>query len=230
MNSSINQNLIFKSQFIELFGSVSDTTYPVKRLSKYAHIKHGYAFKGEYFTEEDNGILLVTPGNFRIGGGFQYKKCKFFTGEYSQDYVLHTGDLIVTMTDLSKESDTLGNAAIVPDDGYVYLHNQRIGLFDQLSEEIDKIYLEFYMRTDEYRSHILSGAAGSTVKHTSPTKILEAEFILPPLEKQREFSAFKQQLDKSKYVAYQLSLFIEKLVKYELQSLYQEECICSRKM
>ena len=189
-----------------MFGTVSKTKYPVKTLADYAHIKHGYAFKGEYFTEADNGILLVTPGNFSIGGGFQYKKCKFFTGEYTQDFVLRTGDLIVTMTDLSKESDTLGNAAIVPEDGYVYLHNQRIGLFDRLDDEIDKIYLESYMRTDDYRSHILSGAAGSTVKHTSPTKILEVAFILPPLEKQREFSTIKQQSDKSKFT-FQIAIY-----------------------
>lgn len=188
----------FKSQFIEMFGTISAPIYPVKKLSDYAHIKHGYAFKGDDFSYDDNGILLVTPGNFSIGGGFQYKKCKYFTGEYTQEYVLHTGDLIVTMTDLSKASDTLGNAAIVPNDGYVYLHNQRIELFDLLDDGIDKTYLEFYMRTDDYRNHILSGAAGSTVKHTSPAKILEAKFIFPPIEKQKEFSEIKEQSDKSK--------------------------------
>lgn len=190
---------LVKSQFIEMFGTISAPIYPVKKLSDYAHIKHGYAFKGDDFSDDDNGILLVTPGNFSIGGGFQYKKCKYFTGEYTQEYVLHTGDLIVTMTDLSKASDTLGNAAIVPNDGYVYLHNQRIGLFDLLDDGIDKTYLEFYMRTDDYRNHILSGAAGSTVKHTSPAKILEAKFIFPPIEKQKEFSEIKEQSDKSKF-------------------------------
>ena len=59
-----------------MFGTIYDTIYPIEKLANYAHIKHGYAFKGEFFTERDNGILLVTPGNFSIGGGFQYKKCK----------------------------------------------------------------------------------------------------------------------------------------------------------
>ena len=40
-------------------------------------IKHGYAFKGDNISVEDNGIVLITPGNFAIGGGFQETKCKF---------------------------------------------------------------------------------------------------------------------------------------------------------
>jgi type I restriction enzyme S subunit len=45
------------------------------------------------------------------------------------EFVLYEGDLIVTMTDLSKQTDTLGYPAFVPtaSDGRRYLHNQRLG-------------------------------------------------------------------------------------------------------
>ena len=46
-------------------------------LGDYIRIKHGFAFKGDFITTEDNGVVLVTPGNFEIGGGFKEKKCKF---------------------------------------------------------------------------------------------------------------------------------------------------------
>ena len=83
-------------------------------LGDYIKIKHGYAFKGDYITSEDNGIVLVTPGNFEIGGGFKERKCKFFSGNYPNEYVLKPNDLIVSMTDLSKQGDTLGYSARVP--------------------------------------------------------------------------------------------------------------------
>lgn len=41
------------------------------KLGDYIRIKHGFAFKGEYITAENNGVVLVTPGNFEIGGGFK---------------------------------------------------------------------------------------------------------------------------------------------------------------
>lgn len=47
------------------------------KLGDYIRIKHGFAFKGEYITAENNGVVLVTPGNFEIGGGFKEDKCKF---------------------------------------------------------------------------------------------------------------------------------------------------------
>ena len=100
------------------------------KLGDYIRIKHGFAFKGEYITAENNGVVLVTPGNFEIGGGFKEDKCKFFNGDYPKEYVLSPYDLIVTMTDLSKQGDTLGYSALVPKTNRVYLHNQRIGLVD----------------------------------------------------------------------------------------------------
>ena len=39
-------------------------------LSDIINIKHGWAFKGEFFSEEPTDDILLTPGNFLIGGGF----------------------------------------------------------------------------------------------------------------------------------------------------------------
>ena len=46
-------------------------------LRDYIKVKHGFAFKGDHITTNDNGIVLVTPGNFSISGGFKEEKCKF---------------------------------------------------------------------------------------------------------------------------------------------------------
>ena len=111
------------------------------KLGDYIRIKHGFAFKGEYITAENNGVVLVTPGNFEIGGGFKEDKCKFFNGDYPKEYVLSPYDLIVTMTDLSKQGDTLGYSALVPKTNRVYLHNQRIGLVDVYNPKADKMFI-----------------------------------------------------------------------------------------
>ena len=77
-------------------------------------VKHGFAFPGERIRDEPPGDILLTPGNFAIGGGFKGDKFKYFDGEVPEDYVLKAGDLVLTMTDLSKQADTLGYPAIVP--------------------------------------------------------------------------------------------------------------------
>ena len=151
------------------------------QLSELINIKHGYAFKGEHIVSDNNNVVLVTPGNFKIGGGFQENKCKYFDGEFPLEYVLKAGDLIVTMTDLSKQVDTLGYSVLVPDNlERTYLHNQRIGLvqFKDGNNEL-KDYIYWYLRSYDYHRRIVGSASGSTVKHTSPGRILEQRLFLP---------------------------------------------------
>jgi len=160
------------------------------RLGDIIDIKHGYAFDGEHIVQEDNGIVLVTPGNFRIGGGFQEEKCKFFTGEIPSDFVLSAGDYIVTMTDLSKEIDTLGYSAIVPKSDRTYLHNQRIGLISFKNDECYPGYVYFLMRSLLYQRSIANTSTGATVHHTSPSKIYDYRFTAPNYETQRKIADY----------------------------------------
>ena len=98
-------------------------------------IKHGFAYKGEYITNEKCSNVLVTPGNFTLSGGFKMMdKPKYYKGPVEKEYILKEGDLIVTMTDLSKGIDTLGYSALVPKiNGITFHHNQRIGLIENIS-------------------------------------------------------------------------------------------------
>ncbi len=144
------------------------------------HIKHGYAFKGEYFSEEPTDDILLTPGNFAIGGGFKAQKLKYYNGDFPVDYILDENEVIVTMTDLSKEADTLGFSAKVPAwYGKRFLHNQRIGLVKLKTDDFDQDYLYWLMRTFSYQRFVANGATGATVKHTSPTKICQYKFTAP---------------------------------------------------
>lgn len=161
------------------------------KLGDLIRVKHGFAFKGEHFVDEPSSHVLVTPGNFAIGGGFQDTKMKFYRGPVPEEYILKPGDLVVTMTDLSRTADTLGFGAVVPQSAQrVYLHNQRIGLIELLQpSKVSKAWLHYLMRTSEYRTWVVGSATGSTVKHTSPSRICDFEFDLPPIAVQKEAAA-----------------------------------------
>ena len=157
------------------------------RLGDFLSIKHGYAFSGKNITSEETDSILVTPGNFHIGGGFKSDKFKYFNGEVPDDYVLNPGDCVVTMTDLSKATDTLGYSAIIPrTKGKQYLHNQRIGLvIPKERDDVDFGYIYWLMRSREYQWYIMNSASGTSIMHTSPTRIENYEFKLPPLDYQQ---------------------------------------------
>ena len=176
----------------------SDHEWRDVALGDLVDIKHGFAFKGDYIHDEPQGDILLTPGNFAIGGGFKGEKLKYYRGDVPREFVLCEGDLLVTMTDLSKQADTLGYPALVPvrADDRRFLHNQRLGkVFLKGNGDVDARFLYYVMCSTDYRHEVLAGATGTTVKHTSPGRIRQFRFSLPPLPEQRAIAHVLGTLD-----------------------------------
>jgi type I restriction enzyme, S subunit len=159
-------------------------------LSSLIDIEHGFAFPGEHIHDTPANNVLVTPGNFAVGGGFKSDKFKYFDGAVPEDYVLRAGDLVVTMTDLSKQADTLGYSALIPQlNGIRFLHNQRIGRVVIKDENaIDPSFLYYLLHTREYRNEILASATGTGVKHTAPSRILSYRATIPDKPEQQQIA------------------------------------------
>ena len=158
------------------------------RLGDFLKVKHGYAFKGENIVTEETPNILVTPGNFNIGGGFKSDKFKYYKGdEFPKEYILTSGDIVVTMTDLSKDSDTLGYSAKIPySTNHNYLHNQRIGLVQFVNENVCKDFVYWLMRTREYQNYIVGSASGTSIMHTSPSRIEDYRCLIPSSQSEQE--------------------------------------------
>lgn len=184
------------------------------KLGDVINVKHGYAFRGEYFSETPTLDILLTPGNFSIGGGFKQGKLKYYNGDYPISYKLNEGDIIVTMTDLSKEGDTLGYSAKIPKHNEIrYLHNQRIGLLQFTNEDFYKDYIYWVLRSRDYQKFIVNSATGSTVKHTSPSRICEYLFSAPDLPTQTAIAEILSSLDDK--------IELNNKINYELETLAQ---------
>lgn len=180
---------LFPNEFEESSLGLIPKGWKVKTVGDLVHIKHGYAFKGEFFRTESPGDILLTPGNFAIGGGFKEDKFKYYIGEVPEEFVLDEGDLLVSMTDLTKAGDTLGYPALIPPPRKgLYLHNQRLGkVIIKPNVPVSKFHLYYLLRTDEYRQEVLASATGTTVKHTSPDRIKKFKFPFPNNETSLRF-------------------------------------------
>jgi type I restriction enzyme, S subunit len=159
-----------------------------RKLGEGLHVKHGFAFLGQFFSDQGKYILL-TPGNFYEEGGFKARpeKDRFYTGIFPNDYILQKGDLIVAMTE--QGPGLLGSAAFIPEND-MYLHNQRLGLVDKINPEIfEKRYLFHIFNSRSVRSQLYGSATGTKVKHTSPGRIYKVKVSVPEAKKQGEISS-----------------------------------------
>jgi type I restriction enzyme, S subunit len=140
------------------------------KLERLIDIKHGFAFKSEFFAKEGSHVVL-TPGNFFETGGYKDRgaKQKYYSGEVPRDYVLSEGDLLMAMTE--QAPGLLGSCIIVPESDR-FLHNQRLGLISPKGDVAwDAEFLFHVFNLKVFRQALSDSCTGATVRHTSPSRI-----------------------------------------------------------
>jgi type I restriction enzyme S subunit len=179
-------NTLGQSVFLDMFGDpvMNPKSWPESTLGNVLKIKHGFAFKSEYFTNSGNYVLL-TPGNFYEEGGYRDRgdKQKFYTGDIPEGYTLKENDLLVAMTEQAE--GLLGSSILIPSSN-MFLHNQRLGLVNFLNNQ-NKTFFAFLFNSHSVRKAIQATATGIKVKHTSPTKLEAISIGIPPIELQDSF-------------------------------------------
>src|SRR3990167_2838046 len=166
------------------------------RLGEFFRIKHGWAFKGEFFADAGPFVLL-TPGNFKADGGLHERGeiKKYYIGDFPSEFLLERGDFLVVMTDLTQNAPILGSPAILPQDGR-FLHNQRLGKIVDLDEsQMDKRFLYYLFNSAGVRAQLKGSATGATVKHTAPERIYAVNVDCPPLPTQRKIASLLSAYD-----------------------------------
>ncbi|KPP97169.1 restriction endonuclease subunit S [Marinobacter sp. HL-58] len=179
-----NAGELFESYLSSVFSSAS-LHWRKSALSDICSIKHGFAFKSEYFAEAGPFIVL-TPGSFYESGGFrdQGRKTKFYIGDPPAEYILSKDDFLIAMTE--QAAGLLGSSLVVPESRR-FLHNQRLGLVvvrDGVDWHNDFFFHQF--NTHGFRSAVQETASGVKVRHTSPGKLGAIQVFVPSYSEQVE--------------------------------------------
>ncbi|NQP20063.1 restriction endonuclease subunit S [Streptococcus suis] len=182
----------------------------MSELCDFLSIKHGWAFKGEYFSDTGDQSIL-TPGNFYESGGFKrnFDKARFYIGDFPAEFVCKKDDLIVAMTE--QAAGLLGSTALVPEDNR-YLHNQRIGLID-CNEKMYKYFAYYLFMTKTVREQISRSSSGTKVKHTSPEKIYDVKVTVPKFQDQEKIANLLMALDQKIALNNQINEELEAMAK-----------------
>src|SRR5579864_1463144 len=145
------------------------------RLGDLVTIKHGWPFKSTFFNEQLSGApIVVNIGNFRYTGGFRFDSTtvKEYRDEYPLEYELKPDDILLVMTCQTADGEILGIPARIPNDGRVYLHNQRMGKVEvKHPDRVDCDFLYYLFLSPQFNRELFVTASGTKILHTSPGRI-----------------------------------------------------------
>lgn len=156
-------------------------------LGELIRIKHGWAFKGQFFSDSGKCIVL-TPGNFHEKGGFRTRpgKDRAYSSDFPEAYLLKEGDVIIAMTE--QAPGLLGSSALIPESDK-YLHNQRLGLVQPIDEsKVDVKFIYHLFNTANVRGQISGSASGTKVRHTAPERVGRVTVRIPDISSQRKIA------------------------------------------
>ena len=208
---------LIKARFVEMFGDpvANDMGWNTLPLEKACKSIVDCPHSTPSYTNEDTGFMCIRTSivkkNKILWDDIEYIPEDEFVKRIQRKKP-EVGDIVYT-----REGAILGIAAIIDRDCNVAL-GQRSML---LSPDIDKCTSEFVcvaMNSDSFLDNVLKGVSGSASPHINVGDIKAFRMIMPPVELQKQFSDFVNQVYKSK-VAVQKALDETQLL---FDSLMQE--------
>ena len=219
-------DMLIKSRFIEMFGDpVSNPMgWEVKKLGDMCSaIMNGTTPKGGEQVYVENGITFLRSQNV-WRNKIDLEDVAYIdetTHKSMKKSSLKKYDILMTKTGrINTENSSLGRAALFmgEDDsaninGHVYLI--------RLEKEYNHEFVIKILTTPEYRDYIRSVCVGGIDKRQiNKDHIEDFPIIQPSKEKQEEFSAFVQQIDKSKFTVQKSLEKAETLYKSLMQQYF----------
>ena len=138
------------------------------KLRDVLEVQNGFAFKTEFFHEKD-GVPLI-----RIRDLDSDITETYYTGEFRDEFIVSTGDLLIGMDGNFHCRRWAGGKALL---------NQRVCRLRNFSSDVLPEYVFFGMQPK--LNAIEASTAFATVKHISARQILDIELPLPSLTEQR---------------------------------------------
>ncbi len=186
---------LIKARFVEMFGNAD--RYSMEPLVENVHEMFigpfGSALKNECFVEPEDGYCIVYEQKHAIQKTMDVPT-RYVDEEKYQElkrFSVFPGDIIVSCR------GTIGEIFIVPKGAPLGIMHPSIMKIRLDTEKYDQKF--FVLALEKYMNEHNNEAKGSGVKMAVTATTLGKElFVVPPMDVQRQFSAFVEQIDKSK--------------------------------
>ena len=146
---------------------------------------------------EQGGIMMVNLKSINSFGGYKRNAEKRYIGNYKDEQILHPGDIVMGVTDMTKERRLVGHVAIIPDLGKEMTFS--MDLIKLIPKLVTHSYLYSAMRFGYYSKNISQLANGVNVLHLKPDSMKNMEMLIPSTDVMNKyelvFDAYNSRID-----------------------------------
>ena len=152
-----------------------------KALGDHIALIKGRSYKSAELIDSDTA--LVTLKSFYRGGGYRFDGLKSYAGTFKAEQVVHEGDLIIALTDVTQAADVIGKPAIVRSSNQ---YQQLVASLDvgiikvKDHSTLTKEFCYFLMLSNRYTQHSLAYTSGTTVLHLAKDATANFDVTIPP--------------------------------------------------
>lgn len=197
---------LIKARFVEMF---ENDNYPIEKLGEICEKITDGTHKTPTYLEE--GITFISAKNI-VNGELDFTDIKYISEEAYQEIQKRCQTSLYDI--LLSKSGSLGYPVIVKT-------KEKLGLFESLAVlkyDREKILPEFLceqLKTNRIQRQFYTGTKGVAIKHLHLGVIANTGVIVPPLDSQKTFDDFVQQVDKSRFDIKKSITELEREVVYD---------------
>ena len=189
---------LIKARFVEMFED-KEKVWPVVTIADICKDSRtgpfGSALHHDEFVNE--GIFVLGIDN-AVENKFSYNRMRYITEDKYQQlkrYTVYPGDVIITIM------GTVGRSAVIPKDMPKAINTKHLACLTPDAGVVDSYFLcnAFQIHPD-IKQQLRGQTKGAIMDGLNLTIIKGLKFRLPPLELQKQFLEFYNQVDKSKFI------------------------------
>lgn len=198
-----------KARFVEMFGDKKYDSVPLLDTIKTgAGLSYGIVVPGD---DVEDGIPMVRPSDFNDGTldlSNVYKVAKDIERKYSKTRLI--GDEI-----LFQVIGQPGQVMLATEECNGMNVTRNLAVVRPNHEIINRIYLKHFIENEDSQQILLKNTKQSTLKQLPLNLLKQLPVQLPPIELQKEFESFVQQVDKSRFDIKKIIIELEREVVYD---------------
>ena len=176
---------LYKEWFVDLRFPGYETTPIVEGVPDrwcYRPLSEAFDFvRGKSYTSQElsdeTGVLMANLKNIRAYGGYNHNAEKRFIGKFKDNQMLLAGDVVMGITDMTKERRLVGHAALIPDMGETMTFS--MDLIKIVPKLTNNLFIYSALHYGGLSYQISPLANGVNVLHLKPEAIAGIKMLIP---------------------------------------------------